>query len=277
MSTEQKEQIKAEDSIPENGLIRRLKSIQVKANEKIATDKIIEDSKHLFLETEDKDLKTLEFLGLDHFHRYEKQLKEDVIRTKRSKEIYAKESFTGAEVKALCLEYDLRILGTRLYNGLIPTDLARIVQEFSAKHKDVSMSNFFILAPEEMFNTIKHVPQKLDPILFFVPDTTHSNSISEQSTCIAVHDWGNDFTAIRKIKWFFNGYVHNAEHVSNKTRSLLISVVLVLTIFASLFVTGPPAIFTLIVLAAIPIYFFVSANIRYKKNYLIDLWNTNKC
>lgn len=191
-------------------LMKRLEKAQEKDYKTISEDEILKEATTLLLGAHDSDLETLRNLGLDHQIQYERKHTEDFKRTKKAEEIYGNKSFTGAQIKTLCTNFYLKLLPIDLYNGSIPSELPRVVNEFcKANEINVSTNNFFILAPTEQFKTVEHVPLSKDPILFYrEPDahTSRTRRASEKDVFTQVINWGSGFSSSRSLKILTNTY-----------------------------------------------------------------------
>ena len=270
--------------------MKAVKQLEQKASEQqkaYHNDDIVRNVNQLLLESVKNDDKILESLGLDHQIRYTKNLELDINRTKHSQEIYDSSVFTGKSIKELCNKYDLKILPSRYYNGSIPPELTRKITEFCKKNENlldkdgnpfIRQNSFYLLAPSEMFNTIKHVPVNEDPILLFKVDSDTGSSdmeAYESDKFIPVHYWGNDFTFLRKYKYLLSNYNHSENMIPNINKviglSVWFTIALLFTIFGhEFFKIGAMVTFTLL---------FVIYSIRFqyvKETYLDKLWNQRK-
>ena len=142
----------------------------------------------------------------------------------------------------------------------------------------IRQNSFYILAPVEMFRTMKHVPKNFDPILLFKIDSekgSHEDKAKLDDQFMTVHYWGNDFTFLRKYRYFINSYCDNSDTISNRSKSYLIGITFIIAYLLNIY--GPEHV------SLISIYLFTIGFIGYslsinlaKKKYLNDLWNTNK-
>ena len=256
-------------------LLKELRKEKKKSTKRLLEDDVKKEVEQFLLNAHEEDERILHNIGLDHNIEYERQLTEDHNRTKKASEIYKQESFTGTQIKSLCNTYDLKMLRAQYYNGSIPADLTRKLKEFEETTGTnlVDSDNFFILAPVEQFQTIKHVPRAKDPILFYRSDTsTHRyGEAAESDIFIQVHNWGNDFTFLRQFRDMFNTYDHMSGDIpTNRTgfwvATVLYSLSLLFTIMNDfIFMTG---FFTLIYSYLL---FQLNTNLEYHNE-----WNTQK-
>lgn len=185
-------------------LLKELKKQQRKAHKQVEENDVKKEVEQFLLTAHEEDEQILHNIGLDHNIEYDRKLTQDYNRTKKANEIYKQETFTGRQIKALCNTYDLKMLRAQYYNGQIPSDLTRKLKEFEQTTDTnlVDSDNFFILAPVEQFKTIKHVPRSQDPILFYRADSSPNRygEAQEEDLFVQVHNWGNDFTFLRKFR-----------------------------------------------------------------------------
>lgn len=195
-------------------LVKSLNKEREQREKLISGDKIVGDAKQLLLDSSKRDDKILKTLGLDHQITYTKKLQEDVQRTKAVSKIYNQVVFSKEDLHKLCNKYSLKVLPSHYYNGSIPPELSRKIEEFCEKNDiPVLGSKFFIMAPEEQFNTIKQVPIQADPILFYSPEY-NGHSLASSDTFIQVHNWGNDFGFLRRFRWMRSSYTYRSDHTS---------------------------------------------------------------
>ena len=191
-------------------------------------DPIIKDVETLLIGMGERDASVLRNVGLDHQLEYVKKHEDDYNRTKYADKIYEAESYVGSQIRELCIGFDLRLLPAHLYNGSIPTDLARVIDNFAKTHElDIKQKDYYILAPAEQFKEeIRHVQVRRDPILFYrLPSgsSTTSSSAKPQlkDTFVQVHNWGNDFTDARRWKFMLNSYRAIASDVTIKEATII--------------------------------------------------------
>lgn len=262
-------------------LVKELNKVHEKSVKNKSGDVILEDVKQLLLEAHNDDLQVLNRIGLDHQIKYSKELQIDAKRSELAQQKYDKIAYSGKEIKELCNTYDLRMLKASAYNGSIPVDLTRKVKEFERDNDLIIKSNsLYILAPTEQFKTIKHVPVKADPILFFKVDSENTISsyydeASIEDKFVSVHNWGNDFTFLRKYRWLFSGYVRNSACVSNFITSLILIGIITLGIFINMYMTNKAlTLFNFLLFFGISLCLVL--NYVTKLAYLDKLWNTNE-
>lgn len=264
-------------------LVKELDILKEKQEKDFNGDHIVKQAEVLLLDSHNKDNAVLEMLGLDHQIKYTQKLENDYRRGKIAEQTYKRKSYSGSDIKKLCNEYDLRMLPVEYYNGEIPSDLARIVSEFCEENDIIARRDaFYILAPTEMFNTIKHVPINLDPILFYKEPNPHSSKTQYakvSDTFINVHYWGNDFSPLRRFRYLFSKYVHRTDEFSNWTRTgifgIILFIVFILNLIGSFIPLYIPMVLNIVILAliGIPIFNFSISN---KINNLNELWNDDK-
>ncbi len=244
-------------------------------------DTILNDAKQLLLEAHNDDIEMLERIGLDHQVKYSKELQSDATRSKLAQERYDQVTYTGEEIKQLCNTYDLRMLPARYYNGSIPVDLARKVKEFETQNEvQIRQSSLYILAPTSQFNTIEDTPVQTDPILFYKVDSEHGSSREEEADendrFVNVHNWGNDFTFLRKYRWLINTRVNTDEGLSNASRSIIIGLLFLITLAFNIWSGQKELIIAVNVLFMIFFACIINNNHTMKVDTLNHLWNTNR-
>lgn len=127
-----------------------------------------------------------------------------------SKEKFGLRVYNIAEIKEICLKYNLRFLQSNFYKGSFDGELAPTLRRFTEEHKintEFEGRNFFIMAPSSAFNLeampVKQVPPKLmpEPTLFYrINNADHT----EGTNYVAVHHWGKDFTVLRRVLGWIN-------------------------------------------------------------------------
>lgn len=271
-------------TIKPNKLVKELEKLQEEKKSNIEMDSLLKASSQLLLGAADRDQQILSDLGLDHIHKYQRDLTEDIIRTQKAKEIYSRNTFTGEEVKMLCNKYYLKILPSELYKGIITADLAKVVEQFKESHPDVEINplNFFILAPIELFKTVKHepiqkVPVNLDPILFYrIPEKGSSSRdtykvVTEKCTLVQVYNWGNDFSEFRKYMNMFSDTVNHSEDTSPKAVTITgLSFIFLSLLFAIILNTMIATIITAFIGC-----FILYVN-TFTKKHIDRLWNSER-
>jgi hypothetical protein len=255
-------------------LVTLLNKEKDRTNKFISGDKIVKDVELLLLEEGEKENEVLSTLGLDHQVEYTRTLKEDIQRTEAVKKVYNQEVYTFLELHKLCNIYSLKVLEAKYYNGTIPPELSRKVEEF-CKEKNIAMegNKFFILAPEEQFRTLKSVPVQADPIMFYSPEY-NGYSLSNRDTFIQVHNWGNDFGFLRKYRWMTTSWIPRSDDLSIRG-SLIIALVALAVMLVCNFIH--PILGTIAnVLWVLEIYFTYTSAIKFKKDFLdTERFSTN--
>lgn len=260
----------------ENNVARKEK--EAFENNEFITADILNQTNTLLLASHNEDQQTLATLGIKHL-QFEKNLVADVVRTDKVKKIYSKSAFTGKDIKYFCNLYDLRILRIDYYEGAIPAELARIVRDFCEERNitvQEARSNLFILAPTEMFQTVKHVPLRKDPILLYRDAEVNTSSRGYDraqlgEVFVQVYNWGNDFTITRKFRYLFSSVVERSEHTVTLTATIISAVLFLLSFLTGIWLFN----------IAFPLIFFILGSvllfinsINYK--YVDTLWNTNE-
>lgn len=229
------------------------------------------DPNSLLLEAHQKEQKIFDSLGFKS-NSITTVHKNDIKRTAMAKSIYGKVSFMGKELKALCVDYDLKLLPTSYYNGDTPIEVARLVDEFCEKHSVLPTShNFFILAPSEMFNNEKHIPLDMDPILFYREQgRNYFGVFAEESEIFTqIYNWGNDFSFMRKYRYLLSTY-EGKRGDNHSNRWLFGLSTIILFIFLSISIASSTPITALFGLAFS--YFFAKF---IDENIFSDTWNIN--
>lgn len=213
-----------------NAELRKKKSQANKEAEEI--NSIINDTEQLLLADHKEDEETKRALGVHRKVSYESEITETTHRLAMHDKIYKKDSFTGAFIKQLCNKYDLRILQFSEYTGKVPPEVYRKVREFADANKDkkvrISDTNWYILAPVEMFETrkVRKILDK-DPILFYKEDGngSHEREIQESDILMNVYSWGNDFSPLRQLRYLVNEYSeYSNDGISNRTRTIIFGI-----------------------------------------------------
>lgn len=255
-------------------ILEELQKEKKRAYDEVENNTISQEANQLLLNAHSEDAEILRVIEMDHQLKYDANLKEDYNRTKHAEEIYKQESFTGNQIKALCIKYNLRMLPTSYYNGSIPTDLGRRVAKF-AEENNIKADNYnlgrhlFILAPKEQFNMIQHVPRQVDPILFFRMDG--DERATESDTFVQIMNWGSDFSFMRMFSFLMSKHKDNSDSMPNYQRTWFMIGFVILGLFMAHvnFFLG-----LLFLAAAIPMW-WVSWN-SYKNDEMRRYWNKNK-
>lgn len=192
-------------------------SIEKELEKKVQSEREIfeplKEVKLLLERSESEDARILRELSNDsQFNRIErlrgKQMDLENLENKYDGRVYHID-----QIKELAVNYRLRFLPSKYFTGAYDSQLAAKIKEF-AKKTNVAIesyslkSDFFILAPQEMFAlntevyvTKKELQRQLDPVIFYRIDSQHYRMI---------HKWGDDFTVFRLIEGFaFRSWWHN--------------------------------------------------------------------
>lgn len=229
------------------------------------------DPNTLLLEAHQKEQKIFDSLGFKS-NSITTIHKNDVKRTTMAKSIYGNVSFMGKDLKKLCVEYDLKLLPTSYYNGDVPIEVARLVDEFCEKHSVMANdNNFFILAPSEMFNNEKHIPRDMDPILFYRENNNRYRDImaEESDLFTQIHNWGNDFSFMRKYRYFFSTYRRTNDDSSNRALMHISLFFVLVSIISSIVFTMP-----FIALVGLSVAYFFASFIE--EDIFNLTWNNNR-
>lgn len=252
--------------------------LKVNLSEKLKTDQeqkesLLEgfDPKVLLLDAYQKEQEIFNSLGFKS-NSITKVHENDVKRTVMARSIYGKASFIGRDLKKLCVEYDLKLLPASYYNGDVPIEVARIVSDFCEKHSVLPNSdNFFILAPSEMFNNEKFIPRNMDPILFYREKTSqwrHEDLAQEPELFTQIHNWGNDFSFMRRYRFMISDYQKSRDEMSNRQLTKICLFFTVLSIIASIILAMP-----LIAIVGFIISCFLAVGLE--ENIFEHTWNNN--
>lgn len=218
-------------------LVKELTRIKETQFKEADGEKILGEAKTLLLGAHNEDIAVLEALGLNNAVVQESIRRDDILRSAKAEEIYSTASFTGAQIKALCNNYDLKLLPVGYYKGHVPATLPAKVKEFAERNEiKVNMYDFFILAPSELFQPQKYVdPTPKDPILFYRQrdggPTSHMPEKAEKKhVFLQVDNWGNDFTFLRSLNVLFSGYKGDRSDNITPTRSTTLVVLIALVV-----------------------------------------------
>jgi len=88
-------------------------------------------------------------------------------------------------IKAICIDYRLRFLDSKLFKGSIPYEAAIKIKELEKEHKTV-IEGFKIMAPSKLFKL-----ENADDPLLFAP--------IGNGYYYLIHKWGNDLSPYRKL------------------------------------------------------------------------------
>lgn len=176
-----------------------------------------------------EEIQALRNIGLDKHIKIAEAERENLIKFKTAEEKFTEMDVISAEsIQALCVKFRLFVNRASAYNGTIPPDLGAVIVRMNKKYNlgaDISASymqeRFFVIAPPEMFKDYlsmgkkinmyyeaqneltrqereerarRIAAQRLDPILLYKDP--------ESGLFIVLKKWGNDFTAVRRIKGF---------------------------------------------------------------------------
>ena len=179
-------------------------------------------------------------------------------RIRVHEQIYNKPAYSGAQLKEMCNKYDLKLLSTKDYFGVVPPNVADSIKSFcDSNNLVITPDEMFILAPREMFRKETDLCAEKDPILFY---RTHKGDHSfyaragERDTFSQICNWGSDFSLLRRFWWLWEkeGQIQvssEATYLSNwsKVKLALTSLVFNLFLFGMFYNTentGALIIFT---------------------------------
>ena len=93
--------------------------------------------------------------------------------------------FHVSHIKAICIDYRLRFLDSKLFKGSVPYEAAIKIKELEKEHKTV-IEGFKIMAPSKLFKL-----ENADDPLLFAP--------IGNGYYYLIHKWGNDLSPYRKL------------------------------------------------------------------------------
>ena len=198
----------------------------------------------------------------------ERKHKNSILEKKN--QIYNGKVYTINQIKKLAIDYNLRFLESKHYTGSFDVEVSAKLKEFAgiAKEKTVLdeyslKNNFYILAPESMFEIqeVKIPKKQLDPLIFYKIDDDHYRLI---------HKWGNDFTVMRYLKGFrWRGYYPQWLFNTFMVMPFVSILMAILIPFGSGFFRHPGMVATVITFLSIALSFFLYQ--RYKLDSNMDI------
>lgn len=166
---------------------------------------ITEDVKLLMEHNLMEEKRILTGLGLDHNIRKYERSNGELLERKQFDNKYEGEVYTIKEIYKICVDYNLKFIQSRHYNGPISTELPSVLLRFREKYNlDIGdrtgndNESFYICAPIECFTDGKCLN---DPLIFYAVDRNKTHFKF-------VHKWGNSFTILRYISAFRNRNVN---------------------------------------------------------------------
>lgn len=179
-------------------LIKQLEKL--KKDTRTSSDKVVDEVKLLLDQNAAEERNALKVSGLEqHIVEVENKKSVEIERNKFEDE-YKGKVFTEAEIKKLCIKYDLRLLPTRRYAGKIDTQVASKLAKFIKDNESEighHSDSFYVMAPGSAFKLEDHPTpiRDVDPVLLYrIPRTNNFTFI---------HKWGKDFTVFRRIRGLF--------------------------------------------------------------------------
>lgn len=173
------------------------------------------------------------------------------------------------ELKGLCLNYDLRLLPTRLYKGHLDVAAVQKLKEYATKINielnDYTLrEEFFILAPSESFFLEKIQVVDKDPVLLHRLNNGYY---------AVIYKWGKNFTFFRSLRGAF--------HRNSGTQGLFVGIIIfftLLTLFAIIFPVNYMFSFgeTIVSFLIGFVVCLVTALEGDKDRYLEKTWDTNE-
>lgn len=258
-------------------LTQELEKAQTKQYQELESEGILKKVDQLLIGHEETQTKVLKDAGFRTPNQYESKLVEDYKRTEIANKIYSTKSYTGKQIKDICIKYDLRMLPTRYYQGAIDVDLADKIEDFLEKNNlAMNEGEFFILAPVESFETVeKIVPRNVDPILFYRTDKNrnrYSTSAGEDETFTQIHNWGNDFTELRRWRFLLDQSKSKDDWSTNSMKTIFLILSVILTFIACIIGNGGFIAFSLLI-CAVTLFNFLFIDTNTLND---DKWNTNE-
>lgn len=237
----------------------------------------LESAKTLLIGYSREQDQILKDAGLSSTRPAESTITEEYKRVKAAEQVYKTESFTGAQIKSLCNKYDLRMLPTKKYKGIVPADTANHIKEFCDRNKfAISDRQLFILAPTEMFGTDKVSTYGTSDLMLFY--RTYESDASkakakEQDIFNQIYNWGSDFPENRKYWFLLDAFVHKENIFSNMGKLTTLS--LSITLFLLFIILNIPSMIILSSIALfISVIIFAQTKIYTLKND--EQWNSDE-
>lgn len=180
------------------------KELDAKRKQSIDGNQIVDSAKLLLAGDHAKERDLLKKIGLGH-QIIKAETKHGINLERESLENkFEGKVFTEAEIKSLCLDYNLRFLSTQYFKGNIDLEIGVKIRHFFEKNKlsdgySGDQNSFYIMAPAKAFN-LEDRPKPLkniDPVLFYRPN-------NRGDKYLMVHKWGNEFTVARLIGGMMN-------------------------------------------------------------------------
>ncbi len=179
---------------------------------------LVDEAKMLLLESSSQERQLLSEAGLDH--QFVKIEKEKGINLERAtfENTYGEKVFTEAEIKDICIKYNLKFLHSKKFKGSVDPLVGAKIKRFfeNAKidgAKFSAQNDLFIMAPPQAFNLEEkpNPPVEADPVLFY-----RIHNRGNETMYAPVHKWGNDFTIFRRINGILrrNFYTWSAFEIS---------------------------------------------------------------
>jgi len=168
----------------------------------------------LLLSAPSEDLSILHTLNLDHHIKKSKKKVEISQKLTILADQFNRKTYTGDQLKKLCLKYDLKLLSSNFYKGKIDDQLASKIKEFDKENKDVSISSqhFFVLAVRESFSRNRSGNASNDEsetkCLFFYRESADRNSenihlAGNKDVFTLIHSWGKEYNTSRESRFLF--------------------------------------------------------------------------
>lgn len=138
---------------------------------------------------------------------FKKSVRLHGVNYRRQPGLPAERSYTGLEIEKVAKKYNLKMLRTEYYIGVIPKELVNKISEFEKDYEtNISSYDCFILAPPSMFNLSKVIrPKDNDPVFFIRNNDTREYDAKREDLFYAIYQWGNDLSIFRRLSGIFTG------------------------------------------------------------------------
>lgn len=183
-----------------------------RSNTQNTAESLVNEVKLLMDESARRERDALYVAGLTaHIEQVENAKGTEITRQK-NETAYGERTFTEAELKAICVKYDLRMLRAKLFNGKLDGEVAPKLARFIENNKyeiGNQSGNFFVIAPPNSFKLSKR-PVKVrdvDPVLLY--------KVPKEDQYVFVHKWGRDFTLWRRFLGMFYSSVFSMWAISS--------------------------------------------------------------
>lgn len=157
----------------------------------------------LFLNAPGENLEILQKINLDHQIHKNKNKVKVTEKLNAFEKLYNLKTFTGKDIKKLCIEYDLKCLEASNYKGKVDSELANKLLEFQTENKiTLRARNCFILSTRESF---KEENDNLNHnSLFLYCEREETGPAKENEIFSLIHTWGIPLSDNRKYRFLRN-------------------------------------------------------------------------